>query len=237
MKHGRFQSRVIQQRAPSYTKELPADADALAAGRPPAFTMFVAEPAVGGTRPGEEAVVGCVGLRTAGGGQFVVDRLTVAPVWRRRGVARALVAHAEAQASTEYAARYQPLAVADVSRELARACDALEARITRLEPGQQPARPPRPAGAGAWAELGLAPPLRIFATTVDATARAAAVAFWGSAGYAEAAVHRQIGTPTAPLALVGFVKMLPPPAEPEPNQATSLRPSQSPERATRSLNA
>lgn len=51
-------------------------------------------------------------------------------------------------------------------------------------------------------------PLRLFATTVDAEARAAAVSFWEHMGYSEAGPRRQIGKKGAPLALVSFEKHL-----------------------------
>jgi GNAT superfamily N-acetyltransferase len=146
-------------------KELPRDAAALSAGRSPndaTWQMFVAVSHEEGG-DGSTCVVGCIGLRMSND-CATLDRLAVVETWRRRGVARALVEAAQAQAEQQHRMHAE----------------------TFVTPA----------------------PLRMFATTVDADARAAAVALWGHMGYSESGPRRQIGKKGAPLALVSFEKQL-----------------------------
>ena len=147
-------------------KELPRDAETLSACPGDAeWQMFVAVADEEGGSGSEVSsyIVGCIGLRMSGG-CATLDRLAVVETWRRRGVARALVEVAQAQAVQQH--------------------------------GTQSEAPASSA------------PLRLFATTVDAEARAAAVSFWGQMGYSEVGPRRQIGKKGAPLALVSFEKHL-----------------------------
>lgn len=80
-----------------------------------------------------------------------------------------------------------------VARALAEFAEAQAERHHRKTQGQQ---------------ADLPPPLRLFATTIDADARLPAVAFWSQMGYIEMNPRRQIGKKGAPLALVSFEKQL-----------------------------
>jgi GNAT superfamily N-acetyltransferase len=143
-----------------------------------------------------EAVVGCIGLRLDGAGLATLDRLAVVDGWRRRGVGAALVRHAEGAAAAQYLAAH----------------------------AQQ--QPPRTSASTVGVNVaGGAVPLRVFANTVDAAAREAAVHFWRRMGYAELEARSPIGKPSAPLSLVSFTKSL---RMPEPAPVPELEPEPEP---------